>query len=289
MKIKLELRRNLVPILLSLPLPLLAGSLEPPGPPGSTLSYRLEDIYNRLDSGEEGSKSTFTGPTSAPGSSTGHTIDEIMDKAPVKKDGTVGAEPDDVASGKEYWGLTDGNWGLKVGTGTIATNPAPVAKTGQVISFVTGDDGDLKKGVTTSPRFTNNDDGTVTDNLTGLIWLTNANCAGAERNWTTALSDVVQLNTDGTMNSNNCGDTGNQTDWRLPNVREFHSLIDFSNSSPALPSGHPFSGVQTDYYWSSSVYVSVTTLAWCVNLNGGYVNSLDKSGSNYVWPVRGGF
>jgi hypothetical protein len=27
-----------------------------------------------------------------------------------------------------------------------------------------------------NPRFTDNSDGTVTDNLTGLIWLKNANC-----------------------------------------------------------------------------------------------------------------
>ena len=29
-----------------------------------------------------------------------------------------------------------------------------------------------------SPRFTDNNDGTVTDNLTGLVWLKNANLFG---------------------------------------------------------------------------------------------------------------
>ena len=48
--------------------------------------------------------------------------------------------------------------------------PAPVPKTGLTSSYLTGDDGDLQKGVPSpNPRFTNNGDGTVTDNLTGLM------------------------------------------------------------------------------------------------------------------------
>jgi len=55
---------------------------------------------------------------------------------------------------------------------------APVEKTGKTTSYATGDDGDLEKGVTwPSPRFTDNRNGTVTDNLTGLIWLKNACCS----------------------------------------------------------------------------------------------------------------
>jgi hypothetical protein len=46
--------------------------------------------------------------------------------------------------------------------------PALVFKTGQTTSYRSGDDGDLEKGVTwPNPRFTDNSDGTVTDNLTG--------------------------------------------------------------------------------------------------------------------------
>ena len=70
----------------------------------------------------------------------------------------------------------------------LATNgcplyPAPVPKTGQTTSYTTGDDGDLEMGVPwPSPRFTDKGDGTVTDNLTGLIWLKDANCFGG-RTW----------------------------------------------------------------------------------------------------------
>ena len=54
---------------------------------------------------------------------------------------------------------------------------APVPKTGQTISFGTGDDGDLQMGAKwPNPRFTDKEDGTITDNLTGLTWLKDANC-----------------------------------------------------------------------------------------------------------------
>ena len=50
-------------------------------------------------------------------------------------------------------------------------------------------DGDLRKGIKwTMPRFVINGDGTVTDNLTGLIWLADANCAGTTMIFDNALS-----------------------------------------------------------------------------------------------------
>ena len=65
---------------------------------------------------------------------------------------------------------------------------APVPKTGQTTSYTLGDDGDLEKGVPwPNPRFTDNEDGTVTDNLTGLLWLKNANCFGSTT-WSQAVS-----------------------------------------------------------------------------------------------------
>jgi hypothetical protein len=49
-----------------------------------------------------------------------------------------------------------------------------------------------------------------------------------------------------------------------------------------------FSGVQANYYWSSSTDVNNTSKAWCcVRLSGGNVLSY-KSNPPYVWPVRGG-
>jgi len=173
--------------------------------------------------------------------------------------------------------------------------PAPVEKTGQTKCYILlGDDGFFKKGVAwPSPRFTDNGDGTVTDNLTGLIWLKNANCFG-QKNWAAAVWDCYVLLADG-----QCGLTDGSIagDWRIPNVRELHSLIHYGVYGPALcntagsgkwTEGDPFTGVQPDFYWSSSTYAGYTNYAWFVDVCTGYVSHDGKASSYYVWPVRGG-
>ena len=82
--------------------------------------------------------------------------------------------------------------------------------------------------------------------------------------------------------------SGSHTDWRLPNFKELESLIDAERFNPALPLGHPFSGVQSHYYWSATTYAASTVSAWYVYFGVGYVYTYCKSSSNYVWPVRGG-
>lgn len=51
---------------------------------------------------------------------------------------------------------------------------------------------------------------------------------------------------------------------------------------------HPFSGVVSSNYWSSTSNANNPDNAWIVNLNNGNDNNNDKSNHNYVWPVRGG-
>lgn len=151
------------------------------------------------------------------------------------------------------------------------------------------------KGVVSpNSRFTDNTNGTVTDNLTGLIWLQNANVAGA-RNWVDALTDVENLNKDGVMNGTIAGDKSNggihQKDWRLPNRNELASLTDSSNNNPALPSGYSsfFTGVQSDGYWSSDTLKGGIAYAWIVNLSDlGILDTANKAETCYVWPVRAG-
>ncbi|MBF0132834.1 MAG: DUF1566 domain-containing protein [Magnetococcales bacterium] len=167
--------------------------------------------------------------------------------------------------------------------GNVVTPTVP--RTGQITSYAAGDDGALQKGVAwPTPRFTNNTNGTVTDNLTGLIWLTNANCFNT-KTWTNALASANALA------SGSCGLTDGSVagNWRLPNRFELESLIDYGHSSPALPTDHPFSGVQTNDYWSGSTNAGSTSNAWYVGLDNGSVNGGgNKIHSNYVWPVRGG-
>jgi hypothetical protein len=160
---------------------------------------------------------------------------------------------------------------------------APVEKSGQQTSYLTGDDGYREDGIAwPDPRFTDNGDGTVTDNLTGLIWLQDISRFG-QRTWAQALDDCNSLADDGTTLT----DGSVAGDWRLANVKELLSLIAFGNYSPAFPTVHPFSNVQSSYYWSSTTYASNTTRAWRVGFGNGGMVSGDKSNDDYVWPVRG--
>src|SRR3990172_2872388 len=151
----------------------------------------------------------------------------------------------------------------------------------------TGQDGDIQAGVVPpNPRFTDNGNGTITDNLTGLIWLKNANCFGT-RTWALALTDA------NTLNSGECGLTDGSVDgdWYLPNRNELASLLDLENSNPALPTGYPFTEFQIYYYWSSTTAVPDPSYAWLVFFLGGTLFADFKTSSGfdaYVLPVRGG-
>ena len=254
-----------------------AGSLDDTGSPTdpSSAMFTLEDIYNRLGTGATGTKrpGAFVEPSSGPTAGTGHTLDEVMAEAPAV-DSANGAGAADVANGKTFWGLTSGNWGLQTGTSAGGGGSAAVAKTGQTTKYSDGDDGDLQKGVAwPNPRFTNNGDSTVTDNLTGLMWAQNAN-AGGSKTWSDALTYCNGLT------------LGGHSDWRLPNVKELLSLIDWAYSNPALSNDagtgkwttgadSAFSGVQSSYYWSSTTYAFCTAFAWLVDFNDGYAKNIE--------------
>ena len=181
--------------------------------------------------------------------------------------------------------------------------------TGVIIDCAgTGQDGDTKAGVSwPSPRFTDNGNGTVTDNLTGLVWLRDANCTdavggiprpGGLLDWPSALSWCNNLA------AGTCGLTDHSAagDWRLPNINELKSLVDHSRHDPDLPGGHPFRQVQPVWYWSSTSNPVYTAGAFNVGMSRGSIhvtdklpgrfgssNVSDKEGSALgVWPVRGG-
>lgn len=78
------------------------------------------------------------------------------------------------------------------------------------------------------------------------------------------------------------------TDWRLPSIEEFTSLIDYTQHNPALPKDHPFIGVQANYYWSGSTNAYSTVCAWFVYIFDGGVSYNVKYGNCGVWPVRSG-
>lgn len=131
--------------------------------------------------------------------------------------------------------------------------------------------------IISSNRFVDALDGTaVLDKETGLVWAKNANLNNGFFTWQQAMDYCTTLS------------LGGRKGWRLPTVEELASLVDPTQSNPSLPSGHPFTNVQSSGYWSSSSYSGDSSYAWGVNMGGGYVNYFDKTGSHYVWPVRGG-
>ena len=151
---------------------------------------------------------------------------------------------------------------------------APVPQTGQTVILEPGDDGHLEKGVAwPDPRFTDNEDGTVTDNLTGLIWTKDVNIYGATT-WNEALTSC-----------NSCN-VGGYTDWYLPNVRELNSLIDYGGAQyQKLPAGHPFTGTMGPswYYWSSTNH---SNTPYTISFENGFMWGVGVTSLRKFWCVR---
>ncbi len=152
----------------------------------------------------------------------------------------------------------------------------------------TGQDGDIQAGVAWPvPRFINNGDGTVTDNLTGLMWTQDGNAPGpavcspaTTKTWQGALDYVACLNTNTYMG---------YTDWRLPNVNELESVVNAEQSDTATwLNTQGFSNVQSYIYWSSTSHAYFTSYAWFVYMWFGDMSSNVKASDYYVWPVRSG-
>jgi len=155
----------------------------------------------------------------------------------------------------------------------------------------TGQDGDIQAGIDwPTPRFTDNRNGTVTDKLTGLIWLKDAYCFPGDLSglmWPDALTAA------NTLASPSCGlsDRSVAGNWRLPNVKELQSLLDFGQTNPALPAGHPFTRVTINgvSYWSSTTIVPVPHYAAIVRMDIGLTEiDIKDATRHHVWPVRGG-
>jgi hypothetical protein len=159
----------------------------------------------------------------------------------------------------------------------------------------TGQDGDLQPGTAwPTPRFADNGDGTVTDKLTGLVWLKNANCYDRTMSWNEALFSVNSLS------NGQCGLSDGSTagTWRVPNRKELLSLMNFAYYSPSLSNlvgtgkwsqGDPFDNVVLSRYWSSSTNANITNDAWEADMIDGVLNyGWFKTHGYYVWPVRSG-
>ncbi len=217
-----------------------AGSLTPLSTPASSM-YTLESIYTKLTTtnattATEGAQS-FTTPGSV--SATFHTLKQIYEAIP-----TLDATK--IASGTTYLGVA----------GTMTAGGLP--RTGQTLchqydgvsAFIpvacagTGQDGDTLAGIARS--YTDNGNGTITDNATSLVWQ-------KQDDGTTK----TQPNALAYCNANTAALPG--TGWRLPNIIELESIVDYGVAAHINTTY--FTSPQL-YYWSSTRLASGVHQIW---------------------------
>ncbi len=119
-----------------------------------------------------------------------------------------------------------------------------------------------------------NQDGTVTDNVTGLMWQQDDD--NEWRIW----NEAIQYCTDLSL--------GGYTDWRLPDEFELQGIVDYGFSSPAINLS-VFPGTDSAVYSTSTSDASHSELSWYVYFDTGYSSSHSKLGYGHLTRcVRGG-
>lgn len=141
-------------------------------------------------------------------------------------------------------------------------------------------------------RYTDNGNGTVTDNQTGLMW---RQCSEGQSSTSTACDTGTAIDSftwqqalQQAESLNNSGGFAGYTDWRLPNRNELASLVERQCYRPAI-NENLFPSTSFLEYWSSSpsIYVG-TTDVWYVDFDGGLVFTDFKTTGHSVRFVRGG-
>jgi len=150
--------------------------------------------------------------------------------------------------------------------------------------------------------YTDNGDGTFTDDNTGLMWeiktdddsihdvddeytWTNDNAPPYAFNGTAKTQFLDALN--GAGGFEGAEPFAGYTDWRLPTIKELQSLVAYSTYSPAVHEDFP-GATATDVYWSSTSNANNENNAWNLSFNNGNVNNNGKNNDFHVRAVRGG-
>ncbi len=213
------------------------GTLTPSGTPGEDTQYSLIDIYNKITN-INATLSIKTAPDFDSIVASFRTLSEIWGLLETAEDVVI---PENIKDGVTIFGV-EGD--LEEG------GEQGLPKTGQTTVYTENDDGDSGVGIELS--YTDNGNETITDNATGLVWQKSGshNPAG----WPEAISYCNNLSLAG-------------GGWRLPNIKELQSIIDFGRVSPAT---NPlFTSTQNGFYWSSTTVMGNQNNAWILYfLNG---------------------
>jgi hypothetical protein len=134
--------------------------------------------------------------------------------------------------------------------------------------------------------YTDNGNGTVTDNNTRLMWQRLND--GSKYNWYRASGTYNATSNPSSQNVCGAMNLGGHTDWRLPTKKELMSIVDYSvpYPGPTIMSAF-FPNTVSSGYWSSTTFASSPARAWSVD----FYDGTDASGSfketnGYVRCVR---
>lgn len=164
-------------------------------------------------------------------------------------------------------------------------------KTGQVTSYLAGDDGTFEAGWWKGRLNANNrtrfltrtlaGDDIVKDRATGLMWARDGLAAGCNNGALITWADAIVYC--------NFLNFGGFEDWRLPNVMELLSICNWSIVSPtAWPVFTDWQPLNYIGYWTSTTYIGNTLNAWYVRFNGGQNVTALKTSTKYLRAVRSG-
>jgi len=137
---------------------------------------------------------------------------------------------------------------------------------------------------TPNSRFTDNGNGTISDNGTGLMWqkcqlgLSGSSCttgSATTHTWQQALDEA-----DGSS-------LAVYNDWRLPNHKELLSIVEQRCYNPSINTTY-FPNTSTSLFWSASPGADSTGSAWSVDFGSGYSYNYNRSSNRYVRLVRFG-
>ena len=168
----------------------------------------------------------------------------------------------------EYWSSTpfaaasSGAWALVF---TDGDDQLPVKSSSEYVRCVRGDSSFVH-------NFQDNGDQTVTDQGTGLMWENDSSVNTQTMTWEEALAYCENLT------------LGGYSDWRLPNIQELRSIVDYTRHDPAID---PLFLSQSDWYWSSTSQPPFPSWAWVTYFARGSCYQDLKSGSHYARCVRG--
>ena len=136
----------------------------------------------------------------------------------------------------------------------------------------------LAAAIPASATFTDNGDGTVTDDVTGLMWIRNDNSVPQGKDAACAYCDNLVFPDDNNYNNH-------YDDWRAPTMEELQTTIDYRYDSPAVDGSVFDTTTVGAQYWSSTPLPSIPSFAWGIYTSSGIVDILWSN--SYIRCVRG--